>query len=403
MMSEAIMLRNLLKNKLRRGGKKTIRAEVHVIQTLIAGRLNRDDTNSLKRLNVGGTERAVISSQAQKFPLRASLATVFNEMNLGQGVATREVPNVLAESLAQLRGTSADETLGVVKSVWNFVKLTSKNNTEASKDAITRYSLEEIAAIGDVIQENYTQLSAKNNSTVKNEVCGRIRAMFAERTHVDIATHLFGRMMANLPEGNIDGCVCTSYAFSTHENNVTSETYTAVDDFGEVGGGAAMVGHKEVNSATYYRYSHVDVHLLHERISEQHRNAPALTAAVTTEYLKHFTKAVPVGGQHGNAATDAPYFILVVIRTDNDARTLGAAFNQAVTDTIDVAYASVKKLHHHWKHTLRQEFDGSLHAYALEYEHDDKPIVFTYNTTQIDTLKTLLDKVNLEITNALEP
>src|SRR5690606_9504153 len=74
---------------------------------------------------------------------------------------------------------------------------------------------------------------------------------------VDLA--LFGRMIADKPDKNIDAAVQMAHAFSTHAVSTEFDFFSAVDDLqpheSDEGAGAGMLGTALYNSACYYRYA----------------------------------------------------------------------------------------------------------------------------------------------------
>ncbi|MGB7509928.1 MAG: type I-E CRISPR-associated protein Cas7/Cse4/CasC, partial [Pelodictyon phaeoclathratiforme] len=73
---------------------------------------------------------------------------------------------------------------------------------------------------------------------------------------LDIA--LFGRMVAQASELDIEAAASFSHAISTHKVSNEVEFFTALDDLSEEQGSAHM-GSLEFNSATYYRYVSLDL------------------------------------------------------------------------------------------------------------------------------------------------
>src|SRR5262249_17743101 len=74
---------------------------------------------------------------------------------------------------------------------------------------------------------------------------------------------LFGRMLADLPDPNIDAACQMAHALSTNKVNVEFDFYTAVDDLKpEDTAGADMMGTVEFNSSCFYRYVNIDLEQL---------------------------------------------------------------------------------------------------------------------------------------------
>jgi CRISPR system Cascade subunit CasC len=72
---------------------------------------------------------------------------------------------------------------------------------------------------------------------------------------------LFGRMLADLPDKNVDAACQVAHAISTNKiHSMEMDYYTAVDDLKPKDtAGADMIGTVEFNSACFYRYANLDV------------------------------------------------------------------------------------------------------------------------------------------------
>ena len=81
---------------------------------------------------------------------------------------------------------------------------------------------------------------------------------------LDIA--LFGRMVANAPELNMEAAASFAHAISTHKVSSEVDFFTAVDDLDNADPGAGHMGFLEFNSATYYRYVSLDLGQLAENL-----------------------------------------------------------------------------------------------------------------------------------------
>lgn len=98
---------------------------------------------------------------------------------------------------------------------------------------------------------------------------------------LDIA--LFGRMVAQAPELNIQAAASFAHAISTHRVANEVEFFTALDDKQQEPGSAHM-GSLEFNSATYYRYISLDLGQLSANLHGRGL-ANAVTAFVKALYL----------------------------------------------------------------------------------------------------------------------
>lgn len=129
---------------------------------------------------------------------------------------------------------------------------------------------------------------------------------------VDLA--LFGRMIADKPDKNVDAAVQMAHAISTHAVSTEFDFYSAVDDLqredAEEGAGAGMLGTTLYNSACYYRYANLDLNQLTANLGGDY--AQAETAA--RSFLRGMIHAVPSGKQTGSAAQNPPALVMVTVR-----------------------------------------------------------------------------------------
>jgi len=205
------------------------RIEFHILQPFPVTCLNRDDVGAPKTAMVGGSTRARVSSQCWKRQVRLEM----HELGVRLGIRSKKVANYVAKACV---------TLGA--------------NEEAAKACG-----EKIAAAFS----NDTLLSKKTFNPAKDGL--------------DIA--LFGRMVAQAAELNIEAAASFAHAISTHKVSNEVEFFTALDDLAEEPGSAHM-GSLEFNSATYYRYVSLDLGQL----------SANLGGAEIADAVEAFTKAL---------------------------------------------------------------------------------------------------------------
>jgi CRISPR system Cascade subunit CasC len=136
-----------------------------------------------------------------------------------------------------------------------------------------------------------------------------VKALLDGGKAADLA--LFGRMIADLPDRNVDGSCQVAHALSTNTVNVEFDFYTAVDDLKpEDTAGADMLGTVEFNSACYYRYANVDVAQLCRNLDGDEELAQRTLEA----FLRASITAVPTGKQNSMAAQNPPSLVFTVVR-----------------------------------------------------------------------------------------
>lgn len=300
--------------------------EFHVLQNVAPANLNRDDTGSPKDAIFGGYRRARVSSQAWKRAVR----NTFDQDHLlpKDQLATRtkrlvdEIERQLVEA-----GKPADTAEKVAITLLQGIQIQADQEGDTAP-WLTQYLLylgtDEIKRLADVAGEHWDALAA---AVIKAEGGGRsqkkkdARAFIPEEVQkatvavldggkaADLA--LFGRMLADLPSRNIDGAAQVAHAISTHAVEFEFDFYTAVDDLNPAEDtGAGMLGTVEFNSATFYRYTNVDLGQLTRNLQGDHELAMATLRA----YAQAFLTALPTGKQNSFAAQNPASFAVAVVR-----------------------------------------------------------------------------------------
>lgn len=303
--------------------------ELHFIQSFAPSNLNRDDTNSPKDCEFGGHRRLRVSSQCFKRAIRHDPALV----------AATQVPNgfrtkYLAEKclLPKLGDKPEDEARPVAL---RFAEEYGMGlDRESGKTSVLLYLSEsETNAIAKALREGWEDYL---NSARQLDVAEKIEDKKAREKAVkearapwgalvkalvkdtkgrtsapDIA--LFGRMLADKTELNIDAACQVAHALSTHAvRKMELDYYTAVDDLKPVDtSGAGMVGTQFFSSACFYRYMRLNWAQLNENLKDTD-----LACRTVQGFLRAAEAAIPTGKQNSHAAHSRPSFMLGVARAE---------------------------------------------------------------------------------------
>lgn len=316
--------------------------ELHMLQNFAPSNLNRDDTGSPKDCEFGGYRRARISSQAIKKAMR----TAFKERELVPEEHRAERTKRLSEAMVERfigAGKSPDEAEAVVAAAIQGLGLKFQPDKDPDADRKTQYLLflgqREIAALVDVCLQNWEVLQAvapgaatgagraakrAASASVPKHVQDALKAVLDGGKAADVA--LFGRMIADLPEKNVDAASQVAHAISTNRVSTEFDFYTAVDDLKpEDTEGADMLGTVEFNSSCFYRYANVDLAQLGENLGGDDKLARDTLEA----FLRASALAIPTGKQNSMAAQNPPSFMLAVLR-DTGLWSLSNAFLRPV-------------------------------------------------------------------------
>lgn len=321
--------------------------ELHTIQNFAPSNLNRDDSNTPKDCEFGGYRRARISSQCIKRAVRrhSAFTEAVKEAGGDVGIRTKRIKKRLADIFIEKNEKNAAQA---EKAAVAVVELLGLKLSDADKTEYLLYLGEnevgEMARIGvsawDVLQRSDdSKQDKKDKKKKKDAVSEELKKVQSELAAIvsknrkesksyaaDIA--LFGRMVADSKNMNVDAACQVAHAISTHKVEMEMDYFTAVDDLlPDEDSGSDMIGVVEFNSSCFYRYSLIDLNKLRENLGF---NDDLLNAAVIG-YMEASIKAIPTGKQNSMAAQNPPAFARVLIRKDGFPWSLANAFQKPVS------------------------------------------------------------------------
>ncbi|MEV5012169.1 type I-E CRISPR-associated protein Cas7/Cse4/CasC [Streptomyces sp. NPDC055692] len=302
--------------------------DVHALQTVPPSNLNRDDTGAPKTAVYGGVPRARVSSQAWKRATR----TYFKDEHLLDaselGVRTKKIVEAVVDRITALDPSLTGET--ALRIADETVKATGlktevpKRKAAAAKDGepepapqskylvfLSARQLDGLARLAvDGAADITAYLKDKENK-------GRAKQIADTHHSVDIA--LFGRMVADDADINVDAAVQVAHAISVHRVENESDYYTAVDDENtDAETGAGMIGTVDFNSATLYRYAALGVHQLAANLGQGLRDDEPRTDPVrraVEAFVHGFVASLPTGKINTFGHHTLPDAVIVKLRT----------------------------------------------------------------------------------------
>lgn len=297
--------------------------DINILQTVPPSNLNRDDTGSPKTAVYGGVLRARVSSQAWKRAARLAFSETLDRSEIGK--RTKRLVEELAKRARTLKtelSESDAERLATAVLTEAGVKLKAprakKGEEEGPGESEFLYFLSnsQLDRLSQIAVEAASVEDEK--ATIKAAAPKKI---MGEQHSVDIA--LFGRMVADHTDLNVDAAAQVAHAISVHAVENDYDYFTAVDDGKdrEAGddAGAAMIGSVEFNSSTLYRYATVDVDHLLENLGDA-----AATRRAVEAFVRSFATSMPSGKQNTFANRTLPSVILVSIRDTQSVNLVGA-------------------------------------------------------------------------------
>lgn len=320
--------------------------ELHAIQTFGPSNLNRDDTGNPKEALFGGVRRARVSSQSAKRAMRVS--NIFEQSIQGPaGTRTKALINEITKQLAS-HEIPEEDALNAAAHVVGLIFAKPDKNDAKKTSVLVYVSADEIKQLVDYILEAFRQNEFPDDKSLKKDLTKRLKN---RQLAPDIA--LFGRMLAEHPDLNIDAACQVAHALSTHEvNSAEFDYFTAVDDLmPDDESGAGMLGLVAFNSATYYRCIRLDW----DQLLNNLHGDEELANRTIIGLMRAFALVVPTGMQNTFVNQHAPDFLLAAIRPSNDGQSLMNAFERPVRASRDSGYAekSVQKLAEYWEQVER--------------------------------------------------
>lgn len=283
--------------------------EFHILQSFPVSCLNRDDVGSPKTALIGGVPRARVSSQCWKRAIRLAMRD-FSGVSLA--MRTKYVYDKIYEACIAKGATEKQAK----KCAYFKVKKDKKEKTEAENtetehdsekksETLLFITAQEIDEIAEAYKDGDWKPAKDPLSILKKE-----RKNAASLDGMDIA--LFGRMMADAPNLNVEAAASFSHAISTHKAANEIDFFTAVDDLQKEGEtGSAHMGSLEYNSATYYRYIQLDLGQLYENLG---RPDDTLMANAVEAFAKALFIAVPIARQKTQSGYASWDYARILIR-----------------------------------------------------------------------------------------
>jgi CRISPR system Cascade subunit CasC len=318
----------------------TLFVEIHILQSVPPSNINRDDSGTPKQAVYGGARRARVSSQAWKRATRIEFAMA--EPSADRATRTKRIAALLAERLARpqtedgagLEAAQADRLAAALLEPLGIKKSAKKEEQSAYLLFFGKRQLDDlIRLLGDRV----TDLAALPDKELAAEV-KKLPVVSALSTGHPAEVALFGRMVADLKDLNVDAAVQVAHALSTHAVRTEFDYYTAVDDENTDDSGAGMIGTVEFNSSTLYRYAVLGAHQLRDNLT-----SAEATREAAVRFVDAFTRSMPTGHQNSFAHRTLPHLVLVTVRTDQPVN-LVSAFEEPVTGNQGLAAESALAL-----------------------------------------------------------
>ena len=283
--------------------KNRLYVDFHVIQTVPPSCVNRDDTGRPKTATYGGAHRARVSSQSWKHAIRLMFKDIFKSEQLG--LRTKYAAKLIADKLIAggMNPEKAEKSAAGALTSAGIKVNDKKSNTTGALFFISALQVEKLAEL---------VLSGEKDKQIYKEALKNLPS-------VDIA--LFGRMVADDVDLNVDAACQVAHSISTHAITDEYDYFTAADDCSQLdNAGAGHLGTMEFNSSTLYRYATINVLDLFKSVG-------ADASAAVVGFAEAFIRSMPTGKQNSYANRTLPDLVYITIRNDQPINFSGAFEN----------------------------------------------------------------------------
>lgn len=303
-------------------------ADLHVLQAIPPSNLNRDEDQEPKTIQIGGVTRGFASSASWRRPLRLRI-----EEELGEPTArSRMLPLVVAD---ELRAHDWPEDLADFAAAQ--ISLSAKkgglktNPTQGHRtQAMLHLPVDVPANLLELCMEHREQLEAAHTKQIKSGKpaaavlpAKQIAGELIRRTH---SIALFGRMLAELPGGNVEGTLQLAPPFTVHESHHQPDFFSVQEDWPRPGeAGSAHLQTQFLTTGVFYRYATINVSQLMTYVA----GSTAATTALMELFAWWFIMVMPRGKQNSTAPHTVPHLAAYSIRRSRPV-SYAAAFEQPV-------------------------------------------------------------------------
>lgn len=331
--------------------------QLHVLTNYPPSNLNRDDTGRPKSALVGDALRLRISSQCQKRAWRTS--DVFAALADHLGTRTKRIGN---EAFAAFRGAGireqdARQWSRAIASCFGKLKSETKANDEDLEiEQLAHVSSEERSAVRELVEKCAQRGSAPQ--------ADELLLLRKPRHDVDIA--MFGRMLADSPQFNVEAAVQVAHAITVHRCAVEDDYFSAIDDLNRDAPNASHIGERGYGAGLFYLYVCINRELLCDNLGGDNELAARALGAL----VHAVTKVSPSGMQNSFASRGYASYVLAE-KGDQQPRSLAEAFLRPIKPfgdrgMLELAVDSIKK----WQERFDEVYGACADdRYALDVAH----------------------------------
>jgi len=288
--------------------------QLHCLIAYGPANLNRDDLGRPKTATFGDTTRLRISSQSLKRAWREAFKGDFVGAH---GVRTKRLAINYFYDRVIAKGCDAKTAESWAAKVAAQFGKPKKADT---KNPLQQLEVETLVFVGP---DEIAAVEALADECMKQKAeptAAQLKLLRAKPAAVDIA--LFGRMLADAPEFNVEAAAQVAHAITIHPAEPEEDYFTAVDDLNRRDeSGSSHIGESGFGAGVFYIYICISRDLLLENLGgDKALAARAIRALVSTACT-----VAPTGKQNSFASRSRAYFAQAELG-DAQPRQLTVAF-----------------------------------------------------------------------------
>lgn len=287
--------------------------QIHMLTSYPPSNLNRDDSGRPKTAILGGTTRLRVSSQSLKRAWRTS-ETFEKALSGAMGTRTKRIGEEAYQAL-QKAGIKEKDAL-------EWATAITKVFGKPAKEGFRTEQLAHVAPEEQRAVDALVNVLAKEKRPPQED---ELRLLRKTPRAADIA--MFGRMLADSTEHNVDAAVQVAHAVTVHPVTVEDDYFTAVDDLKprDEDAGAGHVGVHEFGSGIFYSYVCIDRDSLNSNLGGDDE----LTGTAMEALIEAMATTAPSGKQNSFASRAYASYLLVE-KGDHQPRSLTVAFLEGI-------------------------------------------------------------------------
>jgi CRISPR system Cascade subunit CasC len=294
--------------------------EFHVLYPQAVGNTNRGMDGAPKTVELGGSTRLRVSSQSFKRALRLSMQSKFPE--LFAGIRTKHHDERLAVALVS-EGCPEEHAGNIASCVMD--SLTGGDTlTYLGDNEVQAYATFLAAATAKVpwdkmvvVKEDKKAKKAKDGeeAPASSELAKDLLKGFKAPQLMAADIALFGRMLANATDLNVEAACEFAHAISTNPVEIEQDYFTAVDDRGKTTG-AGHIGQNDFSTGIMYMHFNVNLEALA-------RNLPGYTPEMLKQVVMCFAESAlfnhAAGKQNTMLSRIEPIYATAIVRSGTQA------------------------------------------------------------------------------------